>query len=178
MPSSNERRGPVVETGMTDLAARCQTAEGPGRALDVGIAEFMGKVLMPWHAIAQDDGCFMRRVGDTWLEITHSKVSGMWPTDRYIPRYTASIDAALTLIPDGMWWLIGKGRTRPDEPLYGVQILDGERVVAEAETEASAALAICAAALRARAVGKDSLRTEHPQVFLAHGPDSERPPPQ
>jgi len=45
---------------------------------------------------------------------------------------------------------MGKGRTRPDEPLYGAQILDGERAIAEAENDASPALALLCAALKAR----------------------------
>lgn len=127
---------------MTDLAARCETAEGPDRGLDVEIAV----------AVEREHETRLLRCLDG------AECRAPWRADPYspgntipTPRYTESADAALTLIPDGMWWLIGKGRTRPDEPLYGVQILDGERVAAEAETEASAALAICAAALRARA---------------------------
>ena len=70
-----------------------------------------------------------------------------------IPAYSTSLDAALTLVPDGMWWLLGKGRTRPDEPLYGAKILlrsgHGYAVDVVAETEAhTPALAMCCAALR------------------------------
>lgn len=118
---------------MHDLAARCEAAEGPDRDLDEQIALAVG---WTFHR----DPLF-----DFWREPNRAD------EHEEPPAFTASVDCALTLIPDGMWWLIGKGRTRPDEPLYGVQILDGERVVAEAETEASAALAICAASLRARA---------------------------
>lgn len=44
---------------------------------------------------------------------------------------------ALEKIPAYLYWLIGKGRTRPDEPLYAVQLLDPvtHAVVAEAEAE-------------------------------------------
>lgn len=122
-----------------DLAARCETAEGPDRALDAAIAR-----AIRWD---QDETGEWHAAGVFFNDGTIRRTS--YAVD--LPAFTASVDCALTLVSDGMWWLIGKGRTRPDEPLYGVQILDGERVVAEAETEASAALAICAAALRARA---------------------------
>ena len=64
--------------------------------------------------------------------------------------FTRSLDAAMTLIPANRFWLLGKGRTRPDEPMYGAQILDGGYVIAESENDASPALALCAAVLKAR----------------------------
>ena len=41
--------------------------------------------------------------------------------DRY-PRFTRSLDAAMTLVPEGRGWLAGYGRIRPDEPLGGAMI--------------------------------------------------------
>lgn len=67
------------------------------------------------------------------------------------PHYTANVDAALTLVPDGMNYILGRGRARTDEPLFGAQILDGEAVIADGETDGGLALAICIASLRARA---------------------------
>ena len=76
-------------------------------------------------------------------------------TQAGIPAYSTILDAALTLVPDGMWWLLGKGQTRPDEPLYGAQIMlrsgHGYAVDVVAETEAhTPALAMCCAALRSK----------------------------
>lgn len=34
------------------------------------------------------------------------------------------------------WWVIGKGRTRPDEPLYGIEIMEGQSVFMAAQGEA------------------------------------------
>lgn len=69
-----------------------------------------------------------------------------------VPRYyTTSLDAAMSLVPKGLYWLVGAGKTRPDEPLFGAQILRGQTVVAGGETGASAAAALCASALRALA---------------------------
>lgn len=48
----------------------------------------------------------------------------------------ASVQHALNSIPDELYWIIGKGKTRPDEPLYGVQIMDQQRkILAEAEDD-------------------------------------------
>jgi hypothetical protein len=48
----------------------------------------------------------------------------------------ASVQHALNSIPDELYWVIGKGKTRPDEPLYGIQIMDKKRnIVAEAEDD-------------------------------------------
>lgn len=70
-----------------------------------------------------------------------------------IPDYTRSIDAALTLIPPNTYWHVGAGRTRYDEPMYGAMIqeanFDGKEL-GVGETNASPALALVIAALRAR----------------------------
>ncbi|ARQ01919.1 hypothetical protein [Pseudorhodoplanes sinuspersici] len=49
----------------------------------------------------------------------------------------ASVDAAIDLIREDYCWLIGKGRLRSEEPLYGIQILQPgtNKVLAEAEHE-------------------------------------------
>jgi len=44
-----------------------------------------------------------------------------------------SLSAALADIPPGLNWLIGKGKTRPDEPPFGVQLLRGLKVIVETE---------------------------------------------
>lgn len=73
-----------------------------------------------------------------------------------IAYYTASLDAALTLVPEGMWWLVGCGQINPTEPLYGAQIRrpgfsTGGEVVCETEHN-HMAIALCLAALKARAL--------------------------
>ena len=52
--------------------------------------------------------------------------------------------AAIDSIPADLNWLIGKGKTRPDEPPYGVQLLRGLKIVAETEGDD-----LCAAILKA-----------------------------
>lgn len=52
------------------------------------------------------------------------------------------------------YWLFGKGRTRPTEPLYGIQVLDAatNAVLAEAEhDDPKECIALAIAALKAGA---------------------------
>lgn len=113
------------------LAERCEQAMGPSRALDRDIAR---AVLGPEiNSISAMEYAFCR-------------------------NYSDSLDAAMTLIPAGRGWLVGFGRTRPDEPVGGAQItasaydfLKSGDIIAEAEA-ATPALALCAAALRTRAL--------------------------
>lgn len=73
-------------------------------------------------------------------------------------RYTASLDDAMTLVPDGCGWIAGWGQVRADEPMGGARISRNARFIGHranydtiAEAEASTpALALVAASLRAR----------------------------
>jgi hypothetical protein len=131
---------------MTDvelLIARLQAATGPERTLDFQIRRWL-----------KGDG-FVAII--TWWT-AHDNVRWMDGTDtneRGCPYFTRSLDAALTLVPDDCWYLIGCGRVRPEEPLYGAQImrpLADRPIIGEGEHPASQAIALCIAALRARQV--------------------------
>lgn len=114
---------------MTDLITRLQAAEGPSRELDAEIALMRG-----WTAFS-----------DYWLS----------PSGRqrqfHPPSFTSSIDAALTLVPEGF------GCTLHIPPRFdGAKnqhcVLerwdDGDEI--SATNCATPALALCIAALRAR----------------------------
>jgi len=109
------------------LAERCEHTAGPDRELDSAIAAGLG-----------------------------------WPDGRYSPpilpfervrlprHYTASLDAALTLVPEGCGYQIISGFDEgglTHASVYVPEIDNGER-----GDSATAALALCAAALRARYV--------------------------
>jgi hypothetical protein len=81
---------------------------------------------------------------------------GWWPKDApyqsaiEVPRYTESVDAALTLVPEGFKWKAGYGRHVPhvaelrdyrDQPILGTFI---------GECDSNRAIALCIASLRAR----------------------------
>ncbi len=117
------------------LADRCEREE-PSRELDVEIALRVG-----WRR--------NRNLPNIWMEATSSKLFG------HPPRYTTSLDAAATLVPEG--WCIsslsstcgphwrctlfqcGHAHTvSAEQPIWSPRIKSGP-------------LALCAAALRARA---------------------------
>ncbi len=54
----------------------------------------------------------------------------------------------LAAIPDHLYWLMGKGRTRPAESLYAVQLIDPESGIAIAEAEAEHLADAVAAAIK------------------------------
>jgi len=80
------------------------------------------------------------------------------PVTQAPPLYTASIDAALTLVPEGHDWMI-TAWTRGDMtehpgPFFGAVIerYGNNKPVGEGKSGASAAIALVSAALRARGV--------------------------
>jgi len=118
------------------LAERCERAQGPDRELDAEIAEARGAV---------PAGAF-RMYG--------FPEKAVWGLDAYntwkAPAYTASLDDALTLVPEG--WHVGLW-VDPDGTAR-VRMGNGERVIYAGSPQANCAtpaLALCAASLRARA---------------------------
>jgi hypothetical protein len=76
-------------------------------------------------------------------------VNGNWEGE----HFTRDVGPALALIDPSLYWLIGKGKVKPDEPLYGCQIYQSKTIArylrAEAEHDCLA-ICICIAALKAR----------------------------
>jgi hypothetical protein len=127
-------------TTLLALAARCEQAAGPDRELDQDIS----RVLLPAAAegIARSRYGWSYRVfgpfgwDDEWLET--------------LP-FTRSLDAAVTLVPEGHEWLRKNPQTmtvyrEPDDLKEWAQHIDARA--------ATSALALCAAALRARAAAQ------------------------
>lgn len=125
------------------LAVRCEQATGPDNELDRSIARTRG-----WqHFFVQKDIWWRAPSG-----VTHGDV----------PRFTGSLDAAVTLVPDGWDWL-----TRNDEgqrafanltkDFQAVMVIAGGETFDESTGQsfpayaATASLALCAASLRALA---------------------------
>ena len=123
-----------------ELIAALETTTGPDRLSDAAIARSQG-----------------------WVERERVYGSG-WetPTGRFVswhelPRYTASIDAALTLVPEGWRWSLDWtqrsgyqdcGRADLYAPGSGIQPPDVCDVYA-----ATPAIALCIAALKAQGGG-------------------------
>ena len=121
---------------MKDLIEKLAQAEGPSRAIDVLIWQ---QVCPDQYAVFVRDARAM--AGRDWDEARRSK-DLRDKAQRISPRYTASIDAALTLVPDGATGLIsiGLGYAR-------IERSDGTHWSGDADTPA---LALCTAALSAK----------------------------
>lgn len=123
---------------LLELADRCEAAMGPDRELDFWIYVRLNPGKDSDEAIQQD----IDLVG----------IDGM-----YIPHaYTASIDAAMTLVPTeivpnirrGTWWC----QVETLGPTAHVAYENGDSGIIEESGKADTpSLALCAAALRARA---------------------------
>lgn len=139
---------------MSDLLPRLRAATGPDRTLDAEIACVVRA--MPRNApewLKRWSGPFapISYKGSNPGQIAAMHSDGKAGVNWTSPEFTASVDAALTLVPDGAYWTVAAGKTRPDEPLYGCVIqTPGGQIIGLAETDISAALAICIAAMEAR----------------------------
>jgi len=112
------------------LAERCEQAAGPDRELDAEIARFL--VLAGAEDIARS------RYGWSY--------------------FTASLDAAVTLVPEGWKWSLDWTQRAPYLDCAVAAAFAHGSGINPADTEAAAkttALALCAAALRARAAAHD-----------------------
>jgi hypothetical protein len=130
------------------LAARVEAATGPDRELDLAISVaidyrdvFNGPLYKPY---AGD-----WRWGAGGDEIEHwtssGKRDGFLDPAQFVPRWTASLDAAMTLVPEGMQWFKERGAYVPN-----IAVIQGPTCSFVGETDSTFALALCAAALRAR----------------------------
>jgi hypothetical protein len=120
---------------LLQLAERCEKASGPDRELEWRIAEAIG-------------------VGE-WRQ------SAVWPPfmpgskiDKSIPTYTASLDAAMTLVPEKAVISLAH-QERWKKPAWAWGINDGYGVT-HFGNAATPSQALCAAALRARAAKEPS----------------------
>jgi hypothetical protein len=131
----------MADTRMTlmELAKRLEAATGPDRELDGGIAaldhpEVQCVTIGPDH----------RR--EDWVYIDRSTAA---PSSRPVPRFTASLDAAMSLVPEG--WRVRDFGDWEDRWLLTLMNEDTCETVESRSGRGRPALALCAAALRARA---------------------------
>lgn len=128
----------ITSQKLIDLAARCESATGPDRELDAAIGRALG----------------ISPVGLTSISFPHDPA-----TERFV-RFTASLDAALTLVPEGWGGKLFFSEDRPDREVHCSATLarsypTNAQVYAEKSGKHGARsampLALCAASLRARA---------------------------
>lgn len=81
---------------MSDLIKRIEAADGPDRDLDAAIWEYLG--LAPKYDNSKNNyGCWHYRGEGRY----HFADDSSWGRNKYAPEYTSSIDAAMTLVPEG-----------------------------------------------------------------------------
>jgi len=127
---------------LNDLIARVEKAKGPDRELDEAILAvlFLREDRHIGTEEEQDDGSFAPIKQPVWVDPS----TGRW-VSTHAHRYTASLDAALSLVPEGYDWILERtnggltigarvGHNDPDRTSWGD----------------TPELALCAAALRAR----------------------------
>lgn len=137
---------------LSSLIERLEKAEGPSRELDLVILNATSE--KKWRlseAWPDNNDVVVEVVDPDWEEeeeeeeVGGVRRYGPEPDIRITPRYTSSIDAALTLVPDRVWQ---GGRTLKEAhwcQLPGPRASDQFR-----GSGATEAIAICIAALRAR----------------------------
>jgi hypothetical protein len=129
-----------------ELIERLGKLTGPDRGADVLIAS-----AIDWEGplVHRPVKQFIKDMGGV-AEVVKSFESGGLNAFICIPHYTSSIDAAMTLVPEGFKWKLGYSRFVPHvaelrdyrgEPRLGMFI---------GEHDHSRAIALCIAALRAR----------------------------
>lgn len=116
------------------LAVRVESATGPDRELNRSIAHRRG-----WsHFFVQKDMWWRSPTG-----ITHGDA----------PNYTGSLDAAMSLVPEG-WWIASLGQARSGRVTTVILYNDDVLPHADCPAAATPALALTAAALRSHARGE------------------------
>lgn len=118
---------------LLELAARCEAATGPDKFLDMQIF------------IATAESHFEYHGGDCVLAVQGGFSARLDWKD--MPHPTASLDAAMTLVPEGMEWETGSAGWARLRPSGTLDQLDPRVVLVR--KAATPALALCAAALRA-----------------------------
>lgn len=132
------------------LAERCEAATGPDRELDclTHCAVNGWEVRYEGLNIFADMGPTMSRILVGWLDPGKVQRNFSMTSNSMARPYTASLDAALTLVPTD-WHVDLRGVNRSWGAFLNATA-DGQFGEASA-TAATPALALCAAALRARA---------------------------
>ena len=135
---------------MTNLSERVMSLSGPDRLLDANIHWRIQRDDFDADEDYTDETYCYAQHGWTMNHADHGFLDSI-----PVPRYTSSIDAAMTLVPEGhKYWNLGGSPTRgiAGAGLYGAVIDD--QFYGEAQTPA---LALCAAALLAREASNGDL---------------------
>lgn len=136
---------------LLDLAARCKAATGPDQELDAAIDLYLSlpEIARRGGVAMVSSGGIHEWYGEGPPASRRNPVTGAWRSPR--AAYTASLDAALTLVPDGHDWRVEVERDRHPGAICCPPNAWGTFPGVTMHGAATPALALCAAALRARA---------------------------
>lgn len=137
---------------MQDLIKRLVAADGPDRELDAEIWEYLG--LAPEYDNSKNNyGCWHYRGEGRY----HFADDSSWGKNQNAPLYTSSLDAAMTLVEDGYFWTVGRcdltchATVGPDRAHFDeAYLIKHQPHDVDIPNPSTPALALCAAALRAR----------------------------
>lgn len=150
----------MTEESLLALAERCEKVTGPDRELDALIlAEIENRdvrydngdrgALLAKHRSAPFDECVLGWAdpGKAARNFTAA------PMEPQLPLYTASLDAALTLVPEGLIMALTNCDADGPKPVFGKAsaIVGNPDDTGEPVVAATMALALSAASLKARA---------------------------
>lgn len=135
-------------TDLLSLAARVEAAEGPERELDVQIAVAIDWRWPDWEEGESTARGQAEKHGLPWL--VERVIRGYASVWRNMPHFTASLDAAMTLVPVGFGFVV---HGPSDDQFHAGCAPLWPDAWGEDRKAATPALALCAASLRARAQG-------------------------
>jgi hypothetical protein len=124
------------------LAERCEQAAGPNNGLDAEIALAIGYT---HERRGTERACWWRTPAGQQLAYVGYK--------NHPPFFTGSLDAAVTLVPEG--WAVELVQALSGSPWHATLRGGSALVPIIGATASKPALALCAAALRARAAAHD-----------------------
>jgi hypothetical protein len=131
----------VDPTTLLALAERCEQAAGPDRELDVAIALACGIVT------SREGDCFYGHKYYSVMVLNYDYDDTEYRAPE-LPSYSSSLDAALALVPEGHEWLRKNPESMTVYRVPGDLKEWAQHIYGRGATDA---LALCAAALRARA---------------------------
>lgn len=133
-------------TGVIRLAERVEKLTGPDREVDGLIACAIFKTVM-----TDDDLIYLSPIckSDECAPGTYWLVQRSGRSLQTAPSYTASLDAAMTLVPDGFKWRCGYSRHVP----HNAEVVDynSHKGTFIGESDSNRACALTAAAIRSLA---------------------------
>lgn len=132
------------------LTLQIASSEQGSEALDVAIMQtFYSREQRHIGATCYPECCpDSRHIDSIWVDPLTDRWVLMGPAFEFSRDIKAALALAERCLPQANW-IIGRGRTRPDEPLYGARLLDGTTEIGDGEHKASPAMALLSALMDA-----------------------------